>query len=175
MLRSRTRRPITFRGAASFIGFLLVLLVRTNSAWAQRPQDDRYLVGEESRLEMVVHVLGEVTRPGEYRVSDETDVLELISKAGGPTEFANLGDVSLRRREPFDSVQKAGEPLLVKIDLTDFLKNRNEPAPPLLYPGDVVTVPRNKMAGWRTAFTLIRDVSVVVSAYLLYLRVAEDN
>jgi polysaccharide export outer membrane protein len=160
---------------AFLVGSLIVVLACATSAWAQRTQDDRYLIGEEDRLEMVVHVLGEVQRPGEYRVGDDTDVLELISKAGGPTEFANLGNVSLRRREPFDSVQKAGEERLVEIDLTDFLKNRNEPAPPLLYPGDVVTVPRNKMAGWRTAFTLIRDVSVVVSAYLLYLRVAEDD
>jgi len=28
----------------------------------------------------VVHILGEVQRPGEYRVADHTDVLELIAQ-----------------------------------------------------------------------------------------------
>ena len=35
--------------------------------------------------------LGEVQRPGEYASPMTTDVLELISKAGGPTEFAKHG------------------------------------------------------------------------------------
>ena len=140
----------------------------------QRPTDDKYIFGTESRLEMVVHVLGEVERPGEYRVTDETDVLELISKAGGPTRFANMGGVYLRRVEPVDSVHKAGEERLVECDLTGFLRNQNEPAPPLLYPGDVVTVPRNKMAKWSTAFVLVRDIAVVVSTYLIYLNIVED-
>ncbi len=48
-------------------------------------EKERYLLGDEQKLEMIVHVFGEVARPGEYRVADDTNVLELISKAGGPT------------------------------------------------------------------------------------------
>jgi hypothetical protein len=137
------------------------------------PQD-KYLMGLESRLEIVVHVMGEVERPGEYRVTDDTDVLELISKAGGPTRFANMSGIRLRRIEPAGTLQQAGAESLVEIDLSAFLKNQNEPAPPLLYPGDVVTVPRNKMAKWSTAFVLVRDIAVVVSTYLIYLNIVED-
>jgi hypothetical protein len=170
----------------SILGSALISLLAAGDVSAQRTEEhklppvqqstsqDKYLMGLENRLEIVVHVMGEVERPGEYRVADDTDVLELISKAGGPTRFANMGGVYLRRVEPVDSVHKAGEERLVECDLTGFLKNKNEPAPPLLYPGDVVTVPRNNLAKWSTAFVLIRDIAVVVSTYLIYLNIVED-
>lgn len=185
MLLSRARRPALV-AMASIFGSALAFFASAGVASAQRqepskpapvqqpPSQDKYLMGLESRLEIVVHVMGEVERPGEYRVTDDTDVLELISKAGGPTRFANMGGVYLRRVEPVDSVHKAGEERLVECDLSAFLKNKNEPAPPLLYPGDVVTVPRNKMAKWSTTFVLVRDIAVVVSTYLIYLNIVED-
>ena len=153
--------------------FLLVFasLSLPPPAVAQRTTDDDYLLGETQRLEIVVSVIGEVEHPGEYRVSDDTDTLELIAKAGGPTEFANLGKVQVRRRVGLVS----GEERILRTDLTSFLQDEDAPAPPMLAPGDVVTVPRNKMAKWRTAFTLVRDVSVVATAYLLYLRVEQNR
>ncbi len=164
MLRSRTRKE---NGAALLAPLFVSLLF--GPAVAQQQTSDPYLLGEEQRLEFVVHVLGEVERPGEYRVPDDTDVLEAISKAGGPTEFAHLGNVSLRRRDP-----GASGVAVSNVDLSSFLKHESDAPPPILGPGDVITVPRNKMARWRTAFTLVRDVSVVATAYLLYLRIDEN-
>jgi hypothetical protein len=140
----------------------------------QATPQDRYLMGLENRLEIIVNVMGEVERPGEYRVSDDTDVLELISKAGGPTRFANMSNVALRRVGESDSIHPGSEERIVQCDLSGFLKNKNVPAPPLLSPGDVVTVPRNKMAKWSTTFVLVRDIAVVVSTYLLYYKIVED-
>jgi polysaccharide export outer membrane protein len=127
-------------------------------------QDD-YLVGLDKRLEIRVHILGEVASPGEYRVPDNTTVLELVSKAGGPTEFANAGDVSIKR-ERADGTGSH----IVNVDIKAYLTEEDAAPPPVLRPGDVVTVPRNNMHRWRTAFTMIRDLSVVASAYFLYLR-----
>ena len=66
-------------------GVLVVLLAFTlvpAVAFAQS-QGKGYLIPQEQGLEMLVHILGEVQKPGEYRVPDHTDVLELIAKAGG--------------------------------------------------------------------------------------------
>lgn len=152
---------------------LIALGAPAAPARSQPAGDTGYLLGADKRLQIVVHVLGEVEKPGEYTVPDDTDVVELISKAGGPTEFANLGSVSLKRRSGGHSggapAREQGD--VEKVDIDRFLKNEKAPAPPTLLPGDVVTVPRNRMHSWRTAFTMIRDVSVVVSTYLLYRRV----
>jgi protein involved in polysaccharide export with SLBB domain len=145
-------------------------------AAAQTPTTrDSYLLGEEKRLQIVVHIIGEVQAPGEYVVSDDTDVLELVAKAGGPTEYGNLGKVHVKRRNSVATAGMTPDPAgaVLKVDLSRFLKERNAPEPPVLQPGDVVTVGRNSWRGWRTAFTMIRDVSVVVSTYLLYRRVVE--
>jgi protein involved in polysaccharide export with SLBB domain len=155
--------------------FLLPVLVLAlaGPAVAQSGLDTGYLLGADKRLQIVVHILGEVEKPGEYTVPDDTDVLELLSKAGGPTEFANLGNVSLKRRAGGHSggATERVQGHVQRVDINRFLKHENVPNPPTLLPGDVVTVPRNRMHSWRTAFTMIRDVSVVVSTYLLYRRV----
>lgn len=191
-MRSGARGPSFVSGSSWILGSIVFTLIAASAASAQRTEErkpppvqtpppsveaapqDRYLMGLEARLEMVVNVMGEVERPGEYRVTDDTDVLELISKAGGPTRFANMSNVSLRRVGPVDSIHPGGEERIVQCDLSGFLKNKNVPPPPLLSPGDVVTVPRNKMAKWSTTFVMVRDIAVIVSTYLLYLNIVED-
>jgi polysaccharide export outer membrane protein len=151
---------------------LLLSLALSGTSAAQGPLDDSYLVGDANRLEMVVYVLGEVVRPGEYRVTDDTDVLELISKAGGPTEFASLANVSLRRRDPAGAEPDAER--ILHVNVSEFLSQADAPPLPGLNPGDVVMVPRNGKAKWRYVFTMVRDLSVVVSMYLLYLNIIHD-
>lgn len=154
--------------------FLFCLFLEIGSASAQ----EGYLVGEEQKLEFIVHIMGEVKRPGEYRVPDNTNVLELLSKAGGPTEYSKLGSVTISRQQyntPADGwngndhLAKGNE--VIRVNLDDFLKKDNSQPPPLLKPGDVVLVPRNSWSTWRNVSTIVRDLSVVASLYLLYLRV----
>ena len=156
----------------SWVVLLALSLALTGTSAAQGPLDDSYLVGDADRLEMVVYVLGEVVRPGEYRVTDDTDVLELISKAGGPTEFASLANVTLRHRGAA-GVEPGAEPI-VHVDVSEFLSHPDAAPLPELSPGDVVMVPRNGKAKWRYVFTMVRDLSVVVSMYLLYLNIIHD-
>lgn len=124
---------------------------------------------------MLVHIIGEVQRPGEYRVYDRTTVLELLSKAGGPTEFSRLSRVTVRRtagsRSPFDTVG-IGEIRIeiLAVNLQRAIRDNHGPRPPLLMPGDVVFVPTNSWRTWRNVAAVVRDVAVVSSAYFLYLR-----
>ncbi len=141
-------------------------------------QDD-YLVGEQDqRLQMIVHVIGEVKKPGEYRVHDGTNILELFSKAGGPTEFSKLGKVTISRVQHEVATTgvngngrlRAGNQI-IRVNLDDYLKRNSTTSPPLLKPGDVVLVPRNGWSKWRNTAVIFRDASVIISLYLLYLRV----
>jgi protein involved in polysaccharide export with SLBB domain len=156
---------------------LVSLVVATGVASAQ--DDDSYILGVDNRLQMKVHILGEVKNPGEYPVADDTNILELLSKAGGPTEFANLGSVVLTRVETTPAYLRAeGEgprERVVKVNLDDYLKKSRPQALPVLLPGDVVTVPRNNMHKWRTFFGMTRDIAVVASAYFLYVRTFQNN
>lgn len=138
---------------------------------------DRYLLGEEEQLQIVVFVLGEVSKPGEYQVADNTNVVELLSKAGGETDYTNLGSVVITRvispaadkfskKEPPQNVDKE----IIQFNVSKYLKDKSGPPPPILKPGDIVYVSKNKWYTWRTVAAVLRDLAIVASTYFLYLR-----
>lgn len=144
------------------------MLVACTAASATHAQGD-YILGEERRLEIVVHVLGEVTRPGELRVYDNTNVLEALSKAGGGTQYANLSAVTITRVNPNPSLNSRREQI-IHVNIEDYLHKGAKKPLPMLQPGDVISVPRNNLSRWKTTASIIRDLSIVATTYFLYLR-----
>lgn len=130
---------------------------------------------------MIVHIMGEVQKPGEYRVPDRTDVLELLSKAGGPTEYSSLSSVTVRRVMSVEgtstraSARREPKVSILKVDLKKAWNEVDGVPPPRLLPGDVVVVSRNSWFGYKRMSTVVRDVAVVASTYLLYLRVIKED
>jgi polysaccharide export outer membrane protein len=78
------------------------LLTKKLKNYVKRPRID--VVVKEYRSKYVT-LLGAITHrnvietgPGKYELSGKTTLLELLTKAGGPTERANLSRVSVRRK-----------------------------------------------------------------------------
>ena len=79
----------------------------SNLVWAQEEKKaeaqrntgmDYYLApGADNQLLIKVNVWGEVLKPGIVEVPDNTNLLSLISMAGGPTENAKLSKVKIVR------------------------------------------------------------------------------
>jgi len=163
-----------------WLRLLAVLLVATWLCPTQARAQERtgYLPGEHQGLEIIVHVIGEVQKPGEYRVPDQTDLLELLSKAGGPTQFSRLSSVSVRRvasgRVAAASGGGAPRAEIIRVNIEEILHRQDVAPPPKLQPGDVVFVPNNTWHKWKDVSGVIRDLSVVASAYFLYLRATRD-
>lgn len=164
----RGRNPLRF--AALRAQALALLLVTCALAPMAHAQADSYLLGGERRLEIVVHVLGEVIRPGELRVGDDTNVLEALSKAGGGTQYANLNAVTITRLSPHSTMNSSGPEQIVHVNIKEYLKKGASEPLPLLQPGDVISVPRNNLSRWKTTASIIRDLSIVATTYFLYLR-----
>jgi protein involved in polysaccharide export with SLBB domain len=148
------------------------------------------LFGQEKDFsQIVVHIWGEVGQPGEYRVSDGTDILGIISKAGGPTQFSRLSKVRLTRtlqdvlalhqmphlssngdassdKSGTHNLQLKSHQRVVEIDVSRYLKQHQKVQPlPMLQSGDIVFIPRNRWSTWRTVASIIRDVAIVANAY----------
>ncbi len=169
------------------LGFLFLLIFFAGTIYGQ--EKEKYIFGTEQKLEMIVHVFGEVRQPGEFRVDDNTNVLELISKAGGPTQFSNLAGIRITRFGLIDSASKGNDgksarsagsnykfgKRIIKINIDDYLNDDNyRDRMPILHPGDVVFVPRNNWYRWRNIVGVARDLSVIVSVYFIYLRATQD-
>jgi polysaccharide export outer membrane protein len=82
-----------------------------------------------------VHVIGKVSRPGEYVMSGRVDVMQALSMAGGATPFASLNDVVILRRAP-DRSQIA-----IPFRYGEVEEGENLEQNIILEVGDVVVVP----------------------------------
>jgi hypothetical protein len=91
-------------------------------------------LGTEDVLQFYVHVWGQVGKPGLYLVSDGTDVIGLLSLAGGPTEDAKLEKITLVRAA-------AGKKGAISVDLKRYTHSGDYAGIPVLEPGDTVVVP----------------------------------
>ena len=81
-----------------------------------------------------VYVTGLVTKPGVYPISTPTTVLQLLSMAGGVTEFADTKNIMVMRIE---NGQQKG----YRFNYQEVKKGRNLKQNILLQPGDTLVVP----------------------------------
>jgi polysaccharide export outer membrane protein len=81
-----------------------------------------------------VFVTGLVGKPGAYPLSNPTTVLQLLSMAGGISEFADQKKIIVLRNE--NGTQKA-----LKFNYKDVTRGKNLQQNVLLQPGDTVVVP----------------------------------
>ena len=106
-----------------------------------------------------VKVLGSVENPGSYDVYFQTSLLDVIFLPGGPTEDANLKKIKV--------VSMTGENLReISINVDDLMSLKSLASIPIVVPGDVVYVPEKKMI-WRKFFSVVRDISALVTLYYL--------
>lgn len=84
----------------------------------------------------IIHVIGQVAKPGVYELEKDMDVFDALVRAGGPTELANLKDVRL-----YFHGQHQAEVAL--IDMEKYLK-KPSPSPLKLHEGAAIYVPRKR-------------------------------
>jgi polysaccharide export outer membrane protein len=80
----------------------------------------------------MVYITGEVQRPGAYPLIDTMNVVQLISRSGGLTDFAKSKQVYVLR---------AGSGTRIKVDYRKLLKGQSPEQNLELVPGDTVVVP----------------------------------
>ena len=121
-----------------------------------------YYVSKPGELTMQVNLWGYVHNPGRYEIPSSTDLIQLLSFAGGPLQEADLEKIKLTRFLKRETGISRGE---YYVNLEDLSKV--EQAKLTLYPGDTIFIERNS---WSTARDII---SVVTSAAIITTAVAE--
>ena len=97
-------------------------------------------VGLDEAGAAVAFVGGLVRRAGAYPVQGRRGVAEMIALAGGLEDAARMDQVVLIRRSPED------RPMLRTVDLRGFISGANIGADVPLMAGDIVYVPRSRIA-----------------------------
>ena len=114
----------------------------------------------EREVLIEVQIWGQVNRPGRYRVPVATDVVGLISYAGGPTEDAALSRVKLVR-----GVYGPGQ--TQKVNVSKYTGKADKSLVPMMEQGDVVIVPTTLYHKTMRAVSFLSQAAVVITAYLV--------
>jgi polysaccharide export outer membrane protein len=122
---------------------------------------DYYLApGTDNQLLIKVNVWGEVLKPGIVEVPDNTNLLSLISMAGGPTENAKLSRVKI--------VRNFYENKIFTVNVRDCVRDGKAEQIPLIKPGDTVIVPRNSFHSVSKYVTFVYNLAVIASVIKLF-------
>ncbi len=119
-----------------------------------QPQASQYFLGSQDEVLIKVDILGYVQKPGRYLIPLNTDLLSLLSFAGGKADGANLRKVYiLRKRSSFNS--NNGEPgktevdTIITVNLERYFKTGQMKYRPVLQAGDSVLVPQSAGSKFR--------------------------
>lgn len=134
-----------------------------------RPGDTVIVPGAEETYTGTagVNVAGQVTKPGNYRLTGRQDMMGAILIAGGPTEAADLTDVVLIRPDNDGRAQK------YKVNVKHFLEDGKMEANPKLKPGDTVTVGKRTFTG-RSLGLVLSFVTTIGTLVLLYYTIQNE-
>lgn len=116
------------------------------------------LTGTE-QLKIRTYIWGQVRNPGLYIVPDDTDLLTLISSAGGPTENAKLSKIRIIR----STIE--GEKVIT-INMKEYLETGQAEIIPILQPGDTVIVSGSTYYAFTKAVNWLSQIAVILSVYV---------
>ena len=154
-----------------------------------------YYLGEQDELLIKVNIWGFVQNPGQYMVPNGTDLISLISFAGGPREQAKLNKVKLIRNqallasryekgrgylamngdmqveqslsedEQADLKEIKSEPKVYIVDVKKYLETGDENLIPELRPGDTVVVEGSTFHFVSKVFEFTSRLAVIAQIY----------
>ncbi len=143
------------------MGAISLAQSENNSSYQNYQTASQYYLerGTENQLMIKVNVWGAVAKPGSQYVPDQTDLIGLLSAAGGPLENAKLSKVRLIRS--FN-----GEKKNMVINVGKCLKKNDVNKIPEIKPGDTVIVPK-KGPSFGKFISFIYNVAVIASVVKL--------
>jgi len=122
----------------------------------------QYFLGSQDQVLMPVNVWGFVNVPGQYMVPLETDLVSLLSWAGGPREDARIKRIRVVR-----STTEGDSSMVIDVDVKSFVDSGNLQQNPILLPGDTVVVSGTTFFLVSKIFELGFRIAMIVQAVYL--------
>jgi len=116
-----------------------------------------YYTAKPGEFTIPVNLWGHILRPGRYEVVSTANLVELISFAGGPQQYANMDEVRVVRIEKIDDKE------VVKEYIVD-MENIKTPDAFPLQPGDTVIIKPSSWVAIRDAFSAVTTAAIITSA-----------
>ncbi|MDZ7362316.1 MAG: SLBB domain-containing protein [candidate division KSB1 bacterium] len=187
-----------------FLATVLFLFIPSFST-AQDEDDQRdnnrgaqYILGAQDELLIRVNIWGFVRKPGQYMVPKNTDLISLISFAGGPLEQAKIKKVKIirsidsipsssssnnrftqnelllasRDRNVNMNTPSAPAQQVIKVDIKKYIETGQQALIPELRPGDTIVVPGSTLHFLGKALDFASKFAVIAQIYF-WINVAD--
>ncbi len=151
----------------------------------------QYYLGDTDELLMKVNIWGFVRKPGQYMVPTDTDLIALMSFAGGPIEEAKIKSIRIVRainpaaantslvpamngqinqaKPDASSARGANDDgtkrKVLTVDVKKFLQTGEASLIPALQPGDTIVVSGNSYNNIRKVLDLVTRVAILGQLY----------
>jgi len=124
-------------------------------------EGNQYYLGEANELLIRVNVWGRVARPGQYFVPATTDLITLLSAAGGPQGRSRISDIRVVRAD------KTGQGEVLVVNVKKYLKTGDKRLIPDLKPEDTVIVSASTWQFVTELLTVAGAIGLIANAYYL--------
>ncbi len=126
-----------------------------------------YYYAKPGDITITVSIWGFVQRPGLYEVASSTDLVNLISLAGGPNSYAKLSDVEVVRTTKKENGTYFRKKF--KVDLSRLTQiNENEIQ---LKPGDVIYVNHTSWYTVKEIFSVTSGLAIITTSIYYLSRI----
>jgi hypothetical protein len=132
-------------------------------------EGNQYYLGQANELLMRVNVWGRVERPGQYFVPATTDLITLISAAGGPKTASRLTDIAVVRPS------EEGENQVILVNVKKYLKTGDKRLIPNLKPEDTVVVNGSVWQLFSDVVDIVSKLAIVANVYYFFFIAGKNN
>lgn len=131
------------------------------------PRAAEYIYRSSQKESLIgVQLLGAVKHPGLYYVPSNTDILKLVTLAGG-VEDADLSEVIVRKTDPSQGVYE--------LDMNKFMKSSSDSKPFKLSQDDFIFIPKKEPWISNDVSRTITLVSLVTSIVLTAVLIEKNS
>lgn len=117
-----------------------------------------YFISKPGEITMSINLWGYVRNPGRYEVPISTDLIQLLSYAGGPLAEANLSSVKISRVVRRDDAIRTVE-YTVNLERLDKLDEKARD----IEPGDTIFIEAPGFT-WRDVFNVLTTAAIITAA-----------
>ncbi len=121
----------------------------------------QYYIGDENQLMIRVNIWGRVQKPGQYFVPSDTDLITMISVAGGPADKSRIDNVKVVR------INASGVEEVIEVNIKKFLKTGDRELIPDLQPEDTILVSGSMWYIFTSVVQVVSQLAIVANVYYL--------
>jgi len=148
-----------------FLIIALFFLIAASPLFAQQSGKGYYVIQDNpGELSMKINLWGFVNAPGRYEIPISTNLIQLITYAGGPKQYAEMDEVKIYR------LQDDGSRDIIDVNIEN--PDSTPESQLRLYDEDTIVIDHSSVVTWKEIFSVIyAPLSLALSLFYILDRI----